>query len=65
MNDCIFCKIINGDIPSQKVYEDDEILAFKDIHPVTPVHILVIPKKHIASLIELEDADYALIRKNF
>ena len=65
MNDCIFCKIINGDIPSQKVYEDDEILAFKDIHPVTPVHILVIPKKHIASLIELEDADYALIRKDF
>ena len=49
MNDCIFCKIINKEIPSTVVYEDDEILAFRDIHPVTPVHILVIPKKHITS----------------
>lgn len=64
MNDCIFCKIIKGDIPSDKVYEDEEILAFKDIHPVTPVHILVIPKKHITSLIELENEDYNLVRKN-
>ncbi|MBR6680502.1 MAG: histidine triad nucleotide-binding protein [Clostridia bacterium] len=47
--DCLFCKIISGDIPSSKVYEDDMCLAFKDINPQTPVHILVIPKAHIAS----------------
>ena len=47
--DCLFCKIISGDIPSSKVYEDDMCLAFKDINPQTPVHILVIPKLHIAS----------------
>lgn len=62
--DCIFCKIVNKELPSQVVYEDDEILAFKDIHPVTPVHILVIPKKHIKSLIDLEELDSSLIRKN-
>ncbi len=49
MNDCIFCKIINGDIPSSKVYEDDKIFAFNDINPQTPVHILVVPKAHIES----------------
>ena len=48
MEDCIFCKIINREIPSDIVYEDDEVIAFKDIRPVTPVHILVIPKKHIS-----------------
>lgn len=47
--DCIFCKIIAGDIPSSKVYEDDKILAFNDINPMAPVHVLVIPKAHIAS----------------
>ena len=45
MEDCIFCKIIKGEIPSNKVYEDDEVLAFRDINPVAPVHILVIPKE--------------------
>ena len=63
MNDCIFCKIINKEIPSTVVYEDDEILAFRDIHPVTPVHILVIPKKHITSLAHLEKEDEAVIGK--
>lgn len=63
MNDCIFCKIINKEIPSDIVYEDEEILAFRDIHPVTPVHILVIPKKHISSLAELEKEDEAVIGK--
>jgi len=48
--DCIFCKIVEGTIPSRKVYEDDQILAFHDIQPQAPVHLLVIPKKHIASL---------------
>lgn len=47
--DCLFCKIINGDIPSTKVYEDDSVLAFKDINPNAPVHVLVIPKMHIES----------------
>ena len=44
---CIFCKIIKGEIPSNKVYEDEYVLAFKDLHPVTPVHVLIIPKIHI------------------
>ena len=48
--DCLFCKIINGDIPSTKVYEDDSVLAFKDINPNAPVHVLVIPKTHIESI---------------
>ena len=52
-NDCIFCKIIKGEIPSIKVYEDEKIIAFKDINPVTPVHILVIPKEHITSANEI------------
>lgn len=63
MEDCIFCKIINGDIPSDKVYEDDEILAFRDINPAAPIHILVIPKKHISMLTELESEDEAIIGK--
>lgn len=56
MEDCIFCKIIKGEIPSNKVYEDDDILAFKDIKPAAPIHILVIPKKHVKSLNEIDDA---------
>lgn len=48
--DCLFCKIINGEIPSTKVYEDDNVLAFKDINPNAPVHVLVIPKQHIESV---------------
>ena len=63
MNDCLFCKIINKEIPSTIVYEDDDILAFRDIHPVTPVHVLVIPKKHITSLAEIQKEDEAIIGK--
>ena len=63
MNDCIFCKIINKEIPSSIVYEDSEILAFRDINPVAPVHILVIPKKHISSVIDLKEEDELLIGK--
>lgn len=51
--DCLFCKIVAGEIPSQKVYEDEEILAFRDIAPMAPVHILVIPKAHIGSVDEV------------
>ena len=63
MEDCIFCKIINKQIPSQIVYEDDEIIAFKDIEPVAPVHVLVVPKKHIASVLEISEEDKILIGK--
>lgn len=63
MEDCIFCKIIRKEIPSDIVYEDEEIIAFKDIQPAAPIHILVIPKKHIPSLVELEKEDEALIGK--
>lgn len=52
--DCIFCKIIEGKIPSRKVYEDDEIFVFHDIHPWAPVHFLMVPKKHIASLAQVD-----------
>lgn len=59
MSDCIFCRIVAGQIPAQKVYEDELLLAFKDIQPQRPVHILVIPKKHITSLstVAVDDAD--------
>lgn len=63
MEDCLFCKIIKGEIPCDKVYEDKEILAFYDIKPSAPIHILVIPKKHITSLAHLEKDDEAIIGK--
>ena len=53
-DDCLFCKITRGEIPSRKVYEDEEILAFHDIHPAAPVHFLIIPKQHISSLAEAD-----------
>ena len=65
MEDCLFCKIIKGEIPCEKVYENEEIFAFKDIHPKTPVHILVIPKKHIASIKDIQVKDEVLIGKLF
>ena len=65
MESCLFCKIIKGEIPSNKVYEDDEILAFKDIEPIAPVHILVIPKKHISCAKDIKVEDEALIGKMF
>ena len=60
MSNCIFCKIIAGEIPSKKIYEDDEIFAFHDINPAAPVHFLVIPKKHIENVMELEPEDTKL-----
>ncbi len=53
MNDCIFCRIVSGQIPSSKVYETDQVLAFDDIHPMAPVHVIVIPKTHIPTLMDL------------
>lgn len=61
--DCIFCKIIQKEIPANIVYEDEEVLAFRDIQPAAPVHILVIPKKHIASLVDLKPGEEAIIAK--
>lgn len=54
MEDCIFCKIVQGTIPSRKAYEDELVYAFHDIHPVAPVHLLIIPKEHVASMADLE-----------
>ena len=65
MSDCLFCKIVNKEIPANIVYEDKEILAFKDINPQMPVHILVIPKKHIESISKLEKEDELLVGKIF
>ena len=61
MSQCIFCKIVAGEIPSAKVYEDDQVLAFKDIEAQAPVHILVIPKKHIGSILEVKQEDAQLM----
>jgi histidine triad (HIT) family protein len=61
MSECIFCKIIAGDIPSSKVYEDDIIFAFNDISPKASTHVLVIPKKHIESFDHLEQDDHSLM----
>ena len=61
MTDCVFCKIIAGEIPCDKVYEDEEILAFRDINPAAPVHILFIPKKHFSHLGEASAEDQALL----
>ncbi|MBX3648107.1 MAG: histidine triad nucleotide-binding protein [Rhodocyclaceae bacterium] len=54
MQDCLFCKIASGEIPSKKVYEDEHVFAFHDIHPIAPVHFLIIPKAHVPSLYECE-----------
>ncbi|MDR0822792.1 MAG: histidine triad nucleotide-binding protein [Endomicrobium sp.] len=59
--DCLFCKIIKGEIPSKKVYEDDLVLAFDDISPQSPIHIVIISKKHIASLKEVSQNDEILL----
>lgn len=61
MNDCIFCKIIAGEIPSKKVYEDELCYAFYDISPLAPVHFLVVPKKHLASAAVIGEEDAALV----
>ena len=65
MNDCLFCKIIAGDIPSTKVYEDDLVLAFRDIAPQAPTHILVIPKNHVASVAELNVENASVVAHIF
>jgi histidine triad (HIT) family protein len=61
VSDCLFCKIARGEIPSRKVYEDDEVFAFHDINPVAPVHFMMIPKLHLDSLAQAEEAHSALL----
>ena len=61
MNDCLFCKIIAGKLPSDRVYEDEQVVVFKDIHPKAPVHLLVVPRVHFASLNELAPEHDALM----
>ncbi|MGH8737855.1 MAG: histidine triad nucleotide-binding protein [Burkholderiales bacterium] len=65
MNDpsCLFCKIVRGEIPSDKVYEDDDVLAFRDIRPLAPVHFMLIPKEHVASLYEAGMAQHRALGK--
>ncbi len=63
MTDCLFCKIVAGDIPAEKLYEDDEVLAFWDIAPQAPKHFLVIPKKHIATPSDITEEDDKLVGK--
>ena len=63
--DCLFCKIINGEIPSSKVYEDDTVFAFRAIEPQAPTHILIIPKQHIKSAAEIDESNSAVISHIF
>lgn len=63
MDNCIFCKIVNGEIPSKKVYEDDSVAAFYDIEPQAPVHVLIIPKAHYASTLDLDDTTADVVGK--
>jgi histidine triad (HIT) family protein len=63
VEDCVFCKIIRGEIPSRMIYEDDEILAFHDINPVAPVHFMLIPKEHVESLQHVQDRHQMVLGK--
>ena len=65
MSDCIFCKIIAGEIPSSKVYEDELVYAFRDIAPMAPVHVLIVPKTHIASADEVSGENSAFVARIF
>jgi histidine triad (HIT) family protein len=65
MSDCLFCRIIAGQIPGNIVFQDDQLIAFKDINPQAPLHVLIVPRRHIASLNELTPADDALVGSMF
>ena len=64
-HDCLFCKIVNKEIPSRFLYEDDDLVVFKDIHPAAPVHLLLVPKRHIRSMNDIQEEDGTLISKLF
>ena len=61
MSDCLFCKILDGEIPADIVYESDTAIAFRDINPQAPTHVLIIPRKHIATINDIEEADQGLV----
>lgn len=65
MSDCLFCKMISGEIPPDTVYEDDEVLGFRDINPQAPTHVLVVPKTHISTINDLQDKHVDLVGKLF
>lgn len=65
MDNCIFCKIVKGDIPSAKVYEDEDMIIIKDLNPQAPVHLLLIPKEHYANIVEMSDAQAQTLAKCF
>ena len=65
MTDCLFCKIREGDIPADVVYQDDDVMAFNDVNPQAPHHVLIIPKKHISTLNDIEDGDATVLGKLF
>ena len=65
MSDCLFCKMVSGEITPDKVYEDDDVLAFRDISPQAPLHVLVIPKAHISTLNDLDEAHASLVGKMY
>lgn len=63
MDDCIFCKIIKGEIPSTKIFEDDDMLIIKDVNPQAPIHYLLLPKQHYANIVEMSDAQAAILAR--
>ena len=65
MSDCLFCKIEKGDIPAEKVYDGDSVFAISDINPQAPVHLLIIPKKHYSTILELDEKDHELVGSVF
>lgn len=65
MDNCVFCRIVRGEIPSKKVYEDEDVLAFHDINPIAPVHFMIIPKQHIPSLAECDMGHQQILGKLF
>lgn len=65
MEDCIFCKIVEGDIPATKVFENENVLAFEDINPLAPVHVVLVPKRHVAAMTDLGAHDAALVTELF
>ena len=65
MSDCLFCKIVSGDIPAEKVFENDHVIGFQDLNPQAPTHVLIIPKKHVSTINDLQDEDRALVGEMF
>ena len=65
MSDCLFCKIVTGDIPAEKVFENDHVIGFQDLNPQAPTHVLIIPKKHVSTINDLQDEDKALVGEMF